>query len=61
MTIAASFENFLNQALLTRPLINEFGEPRALASIAQTSSHIEDNNLHISALRHQERACKVLD
>lgn len=47
--------------LLIRPLINEFGVPRALAYIAQTPFHLEDNNLRISALRYQERARKVLD
>jgi len=47
--------------LLIRPLINEFGVPRALAYIAQTPFHLEDNNLRTSALRYQERARKVLD
>jgi len=47
--------------LLIRPLIDRFGVPRALAYIAQTPFHIEDNNLRLSAQRYQERARKVLD
>lgn len=46
--------------LLLRPLINEFGVPRALAYIAQTPFHIEENNLRISALRYQDRARDAL-
>jgi len=46
--------------LLIRPLINEFGVPRALAYIAQTPFHIEDNNLRLSAQRYQERARQML-
>jgi hypothetical protein len=47
--------------LLIRPLIDRFGVPRALAYIAQTPFHIEDNNLRLSAQRYQERANKILD
>lgn len=47
--------------LLIRPLIDEFGVPRALAYIAQTPFLIEDNNLRLSAQRYQERARKILD
>ena len=46
--------------LLIRPLINEFGVPRALAYIAQTPFQIEDNNLRLSAQRYQERARQTL-
>lgn len=46
--------------LLIRPLISEFGVPRALAYIAQTPFHIEEDNLHISALRYQDRARNTL-
>lgn len=46
--------------LLIRPLINEFGVPRALAYIAQTPFGIEDNNVRISALRYQDRARNTL-
>lgn len=47
--------------LLIRPLIDRFGVPRALAYIAQTPFHIEENNLRVSAQRYQERARQVLD
>jgi len=47
--------------LLIRPLIDRFGVPRALAYIAQTPFHVEDNNLRVSAQRYQERAKQVLD
>ena len=47
--------------LLIRPLIDEFGVPRALAYIAQTPFLIEENNLRLSAQRYQERARKTLD
>jgi hypothetical protein len=47
--------------LLIRPLIDEFGVPRALAYIAQTPFHVENNNLRTSALRYQAQARKVLD
>jgi len=47
--------------LLIRPLIDEFGVPRALAYFAQTPFQIEDNNLRLSAQRYQERARKTLD
>ena len=47
--------------LLIRPLIDEFGVPRALAYIAQTPFRVEENNLRLSAERYQEQARKVLD
>lgn len=47
--------------LLIRPLIDQFGVPRALAYIAQTPFHVEDNNLRLSAQRYQERARQMLD
>lgn len=47
--------------LLIRPLIDEFGVPRALAYIAQTPFRVEGNNLRLSAERYQEQARKVLD
>ena len=47
--------------LLIGPLIDQFGVPRALAYIAQTPFHVEDNNMRLSAQRYQERARKVLD
>lgn len=47
--------------LLIGPLIDQFGVPRALAYVAQTPFHIEDNNLRLSAQRYQERAREVLD
>jgi hypothetical protein len=47
--------------LLISPLIDQFGVPRALAYIAQTPFHIENNNMRLSAQRYQERAREVLD
>lgn len=47
--------------LLIGPLIDQFGVPKALAYIAQTPFHVEDNNMRLSAQRYQERARKVLD
>ena len=46
--------------LLIRPLIREFGVPRALAYLAQTPLQIEENNLRISAQRYQDRARDAL-
>lgn len=46
--------------MLLRPLINEFGVPRALVYVAQTPFHVEENNMHVSALRYQERARDAL-
>jgi hypothetical protein len=46
--------------LLVRPLIGEFGVPRALAYLAQTPFRIEDNNLRVSAQRYQDRARDAL-
>jgi hypothetical protein len=51
----------LGGILLIRPLIDRFGVPRALAYIAQTPFHVEDNNMRVSAQRYQERAKEVLD
>jgi hypothetical protein len=42
--------------LLVRPLVDEFGVPRALAYIAQTPFKVEDDNLRASAMRYQETA-----
>jgi hypothetical protein len=47
--------------LLIGPLIDQFGVPRALAYIAQTPFHVENNNMRLSAQRYQERARKALD
>jgi hypothetical protein len=46
--------------LLTRPLIDEFGVPRALTYIAQNPFRIEADNLHLSAIGYQERARAAL-
>lgn len=46
--------------LLAEPLVSEFGLLRAIAYMAQTPFHIEDNNLRISALRYQQRAREAL-
>jgi hypothetical protein len=46
--------------LLVRPLISEFGVPRALAYLAQTPFQIEDNNVRASAQRYQARARDAL-
>lgn len=42
--------------LLAEPLVSEFGVMRAIAYMAQTPFHLEENNLRVSALRYQERA-----
>jgi hypothetical protein len=42
--------------LLVRPLVDEFGVPRALAYIAQTPFRIENENLRASAMHYQEVA-----
>jgi len=47
--------------LLAQPLIDEFGVLRAIAYMAQTPFHIEDNNMRLSALRYQERAREALN
>lgn len=46
--------------LLIRPLINEFGAPRALAYVARTPFRIEHDDLRASARRYQERARQAL-
>lgn len=46
--------------LLIRPLINEFGVPRALMYVAQTPFRVEENNMRTSALRYQEQAREAL-
>lgn len=46
--------------LLVRPLLNEFGAPRALAYIAQTPLDIVENSVRISALRYQDQARNAL-
>jgi hypothetical protein len=46
--------------MLVRPLIGEFGVPRALAYLVQTPFRVEDNNLRASALRYQDRARDAL-
>lgn len=50
----------LGGMLLVRPLVAQFGAPRALGYIAQTPFHIEDNNVRTSALQYQERARQML-
>ena len=47
--------------LLIGPLIDQFGVPRALAYIARTPFHIENNNVRLSAQQYQERAREALD
>lgn len=42
--------------MLIRPLIDEFGAPRALAYIAQNPFKVEENNLRVAALRYQQEA-----
>ncbi len=42
--------------MLVKPLIDEFGAPAALVYFAQTPFELEDEDLHASALRYQERA-----
>lgn len=46
--------------LLAEPLVSEFGVMPAIAYMAQTPFHLEDNNLRLSALRYQQRARDVL-
>ena len=46
--------------LLLKPLVAEFGVPRAFAYVAQTPFRIEGNNLRLSALRYQDRAREIL-
>lgn len=46
--------------LLVQPLISEFGMPRALAYIAATPFHVENDNLRTSALRYQQQAREAL-
>lgn len=46
--------------LLVRPLVGEFGVPRALAYIARTPFRVESNSLRIAALNYQRRARETL-
>lgn len=46
--------------LLIKPLVDEFGIPRALAYFARTPFRVEGNNLRASALRYQEKAREAL-
>ena len=46
--------------LLVRPLVDEFGVPRALAYMAQTPFHVESDNLRASAMRYQDQARDAL-
>ena len=46
--------------LLAEPLVSEFGVLRAISYMAQTPFHIEENNLHVSAVRYQQRARDAL-
>jgi hypothetical protein len=46
--------------LLIKPLVDEFGVPRALAYFAQTPFRVEGDNLRASALRYQEKAREAL-
>jgi hypothetical protein len=46
--------------LLLRPLIGEFGIPRALAYIAQTPFRVEESSLRVAALRYQQGAREAL-
>lgn len=47
--------------LLIRPLIDEFGAPRALAYIAQNPFKVEENSLRLAALRYQQEARESLN
>lgn len=46
--------------LLIKPLIDEFGVPRALAYLAQTPFEVEEDSLRVAALRYQQHAREVL-
>jgi hypothetical protein len=46
--------------LLVQPLVGEFGVPRALAYLARTPFHVEENNMRLSAQRYQDRARDAL-
>jgi hypothetical protein len=46
--------------LLLKPLIAQFGVPRALAYIAQTPFEVEETSLRVAAKRYQQRAREVL-
>ena len=47
--------------MLVKPLIDEFGVPRALYYIAQNPFAIENDNVKLSAQRYQERAREWLE
>jgi hypothetical protein len=42
--------------LLVRPIVGEFGVPRALAYIARTPFRVEGDSMRVAALEYQERA-----
>lgn len=46
--------------MLVRPLIGQFGVPRALAYIAQTPFRVEQNSMREAALAYQQRAREAL-
>lgn len=46
--------------LLLKPLIAQFGVPRALAYVAQTPFEVHEGNLRLAALRYQRQAREVL-
>ena len=46
--------------MLLRPLIAEFGVPRVLAYVAGHPMEIEEDSVHSSSLRYQERAREAL-
>ena len=47
--------------LLVRPLVGEFGVPRALAYIAQTPFEIDGDSVREAALKYQQRARAALE
>ncbi|MET0660344.1 MAG: hypothetical protein ABW110_19545, partial [Steroidobacteraceae bacterium] len=46
--------------LLLKPLIAQFGVPRALAYVAQTPFEVRESSLRVAALRYQQQARRVL-
>ena len=51
----------LGGLLLVRPLVARFGVSRAFHYIAQHPFHIDNDNVHVSALRYQEQAQRTLE
>lgn len=51
----------LGGLLLVRPLVARFGVSRVLRYVAQNPFHIENDNVHASALQYQDRAQRSLE